>query len=81
MQKTLFPATVTPESIQNDMRDRPPWLLSCYGPAKDTVNLVGNVDMSYEEARMVAYQEQRTTGSIQQYVRRQTCTFKGVILV
>jgi hypothetical protein len=61
------------DSIKADLSEKHQWPYSCYGSAQGSV--VENVivgDYSPEELRMEAYTQQRTVGSIQDYILKVT---------
>jgi hypothetical protein len=59
----------TVENINTDLLEKPMWILSSYGPGKNPpVQLIDGKDISFEEARVLAYQCQ-AEGNPVVYVR------------
>lgn len=54
---SYLPATI--DSVSIDIAEKPIWILSSYGPGKNPpCQLIDGRDISFEEARMMAYQSQ-----------------------
>jgi len=66
---TLSYSAATAESISSDLVEKPMWVLSSYGPGKNPpVQLIDGKDVSFEEARVLAYHCQ-AEGNLASYVR------------
>jgi nucleoporin NUP42 len=62
----------TVENLKPDLRERPIWPLSSFGPGKNPpCQLIDGKDVSPEEARVMAYLAQ-TEGNLAAYVRLPT---------
>ena len=59
----------TPDAITQDLVEKPMWILSSYGPGKNPpCQLIEGKDVSFEEARLLAYKCQ-ADGNPAAYVR------------
>ena len=60
---------VTADSLTVDLSEKPIWILSSYGPGKNPpCQLIDGKDVSFEEARLMAYRCQ-AEGNPAAYVR------------
>ena len=76
---SAFSPTFSLDSMTKDLTltfDRPSWILSCYGPAKNQPTIIRDMDESMEELRVKAVQATRT-GAVQEYVRHEMLELIG----